>query len=380
MKAPINPSILIWARERIGMSIENLAAKLKKEVDEVKAWENGDDFPSYTTAEDLAYQIYKLPLAVLFFPYPPEIDDPIKKFRRLPEYEFARFSSDTYHKIHLAQSYQDSLVEMSPLLKIEKKITEQIVVKGLSSIALAKRVRDFLGLTLDEQFEFKSADSAFKAWRRKIELAGIFTFKDSFSDDFISGLSLYHSVYPVVLINNSTSFTRQIFTLVHELGHILFGLAGITDTDETFIEMLNSQDKNIEIKCNEFAAELLVPLSSLKMDTSEIGAPNIHDLKRISEKYCVSREVIARRFLTLGMINNLQYSEIREILLQDYKRKHGESSGGNYYLTKLSYLGEGFTRTAFEIHRKGQISQQDLCTHLKVKAKNLSKLEGYLGF
>lgn len=380
MKAPVNPEILTWARTRIGLSIHNVACILKVEPDLVEAWEAGSDYPSYTTAENLAYRVYKLPLAVLFFPYPPEIDDPVKKFRRLPEYELTKFSADTFHKIHLAQSYQDSLLDMSPAIGIEKKLTNHIKGEGLAAVTLAKKARTFIGLPLEEQFAFKSADSAFKAWRRKIELTGIYTFKDTFSDEFISGLSLYHPEFPVILINNSTSFTRQIFTLAHELGHILYGLDGVTDTDEAYIDLLNSREKSLEIKCNAFAAELLVPTNSIQADAAQIGDPTISDLKRIAEKYCVSREVIARKLLDSGKISASKYSSFREALLQDYKRSHGKSSGGNYYLTKLSYLGEGFARTAFEVHRKGQFSQQDLCVHLNVKAKHLSKLQRYLGF
>lgn len=380
MKAPVNPAILSWARARVGLSIQNVAAILKIQPDLVEAWECGKEFPTYTTAEDLAYRIFKLPLAVLFFPYPPEIDDPVKKFRRLPEYELAKFSSDTYHKIHLAQSYQDSLIDMSNMISIEKKITSHIMSEGLTAVALAKKVRDFIGLSLEEQFGFKSNDAAFKAWRRKIELSGIFTFKDTFSDDFISGLSLAHPEFPIILINNSTSFTRQTFTIAHELGHILYGLDGITDADESYIDMMSSREKNLEIKCNAFAAELLVPTISFKDDAAKIREPGITDLKRFAEKYCVSREVIARKFLDLGQISSSQYSVFREYLIQDYKRNHGGSSGGNYYLTKLSYLGEGFARTAFELHRNGKFSQQELCVHLNIKARNLTKLQSYLGF
>jgi Zn-dependent peptidase ImmA (M78 family) len=262
---------------------------------------------------------------------------------------------------------------MSSMISIEKKIITQLRGEGLA-VALAKSAREFIGLSLEEQFGFKSTDAAFKAWRRRIELSGIFTFKDT----FISGLSLSHPEFPVILINNS--FTRQTFTLAHELGHILYGLDGITDSDEAYIDMMSSREKNLEIKCNAFAAELLVPTISIKEDAAHIQEPSVTDLKRFAEKYSVSREVIARKLLDLGKISDSKYTEIRETLIKDYKRNHGDSPGGNYYLTKLSYLGEGFARTAFEIHHSGKFSQQDLCIHLNVKARNLAKLQSYLEF
>jgi Zn-dependent peptidase ImmA (M78 family) len=380
MVAPVNPQILTWARERIGLTIANVATILKKEPNEVASWENGNTYPSYTTAEQLAYEVFKLPLAVLFFPYPPKLDDPAKRFRRLPEYEVARFSSDTYHKIHLAQAYQDSLMEMGDSITVDKKITDHVNPNGLNPSALAKKVRTFIGLTLDEQFGYKRPETAFKAWRRKIELSGIFSFKDSFKDEYISGLSLLHHDFPVILINNSTSFTRQLFTLAHELGHILYGLDGVTDSDESYIDMMSVSEKTLEIKCNAFAAELLVPSDSFRVDIQNQKEKDLVSISKVAEKYCVSREVIARKLLEFGLITNSQYLSFRQKFMEEYKRNYGKTSGGNYYLTKLSYLGEGFAKTAFEVFRKGRFSQQDLCVHLNVKAKNLSKLQSYLGF
>ena len=52
----------------------------------------------------------------------------------------------------------------------------------------------------------------------------------------------------------------QLFTLAHELGHLVLGSSGLTNVG------IRSRDelKQNEIWCNKFAAEFLVPLSSLK--------------------------------------------------------------------------------------------------------------------
>ncbi len=70
-------------------------------------------------------------------------------------------------------------------------------------------------------------DDALKLWRRAIEAHGVFVFKDSFKQGAISGFCLRHDEFPIILINNSTTKTRQTFSLLHEL-FLLFNRSGIS--------------------------------------------------------------------------------------------------------------------------------------------------------
>ena len=110
-----NPSIITWARERNGFTVEGLAQAMKIDPDEIRMWESGIKFPSYPVLENLAYRHLKIPLAVFFFPEPPDIGDTIRKFRRLPNYELERLSPDTLKIMQSSEGFQDSLEElMSP--------------------------------------------------------------------------------------------------------------------------------------------------------------------------------------------------------------------------------------------------------------------------
>ena len=255
MITAVNPAIIKWARERSGLSLDDLAKLMRQEPDELRKWENGEHAPSYTALEELAYRHLKIPLAVFFFPSPPDVDDPKGNFRRLPEYELERFSPDTIQKIRLAQAYQDSVEELFINLPPERMIHHDLIPRKYTLENLAAKVRKYIGISLAQQFSFRSNDQAFKSWRHALEEAGVFTFKDSFKDRFLSGFCLVHDQYPIIMVNNSNSFTRQIFTLMHELGHILYGVNGVTDVDESYLEFLKHDDHRIEIQCNRFAAE-----------------------------------------------------------------------------------------------------------------------------
>lgn len=68
----IEPSILIWARESLGLSIAEVASKLDKDKETVRQWEIGKTTPTLAQLEKLAYTIYKRPLAVFFLQRPPK--------------------------------------------------------------------------------------------------------------------------------------------------------------------------------------------------------------------------------------------------------------------------------------------------------------------
>lgn len=379
MITAVNPAIIQWARERSGLSLDDLARMMKREPDELRHWENGENAPSYKALEDLAYRHLKIPLAVFFFPTPPNVDDPKSNFRRLPEYELKRFSPDTIQKIRFAQAYQDSLEEFFMGSQPNRMIHDEIDQKIDSLETLALNVRKYLGISLKQQFNFRNSDQAFKAWRHALEEAGVFTFKDSFKDRFLSGFCIVHNQYPVIMVNNSNSYTRQIFTLMHELGHILYGVNGVTDIDESYLEFLKKDDQKIEVQCNRFAAEVLVPKKIFETDIPSFKEGTENAISNLANKYSVSREVILRRLLDCRLINKDYYISQSEKWNKDYLRSKKETSGGNWYLTKIAYLGEGFVQTAFHNYRSGRFDNATLANHLNVKAKNLNKFEAYIG-
>jgi len=375
MEMYINPQILTWARERVGLSIDDLAARMKRSPKEIEKWESGEKIPAYGCLEDLAYKYFQVPLAVFFFPKPPDIPDPVNKFRRLPDYELERFSDDTYKKIRIAQGFQDSLPTILEGQEKTRKIFIDLKPRTISIKKFAQQARKYIGVSIEKQYSFQSSSEAFKQWRHALEGVGIFTFKDSFKDLFVSGFSLLDNEFPIIFINNSNSFTRQIFTLIHELGHILFGVNGITDIDETYFSYMENTELKVEILCNQFASEFLVPDDEFQKDIDWYKAEGIDAVYDIASQYSVSREVIFRKLLDNKIVSESLYLKQSNDWNQDYLRNKKKSSGGNYYLTRVAYLGEYFTKAALVQYHKGRIERAELANHLNCKSKNLSKLE-----
>src|SRR3989337_233586 len=105
-KLPINKDILIWARTSIGLSVEDVAQKFKKSPVEIEEWEAGNTSPTFSQLERLAFEIYKRPLAVFFFPDVPEEDTPKTEFRTLPDKIISELPTEIVKLYRRAKLYQ----------------------------------------------------------------------------------------------------------------------------------------------------------------------------------------------------------------------------------------------------------------------------------
>ena len=99
---------------------------------------------------------------------------------------------------------------------------------GDSPTELAQQTRAYLDISVDTQAGWNSVKEALGNWRENVEEKGIFVFKAAFQNDSVDGFCLVHEQFPVIYLNNSRSSVRQIFSLFHELAHLLLGKNGIT--------------------------------------------------------------------------------------------------------------------------------------------------------
>jgi Zn-dependent peptidase ImmA (M78 family) len=376
----INPVVLKWARETAGLSIQEVVEKLKRKnitVKTIAAWETGEISPNYVQLENLAYDIYKRPLALFFFPEPPVEDSPKQAFRTLPDIEINRLSSKMRLLLRQAKAMQINLDELNGGVNpSEHQIVRDFHFSlDTSEVELAEIVRDFLGVNLREQIQWNSAEVAFKKWRTALEKCGISIFKDAFKEEFISGFCLHDKRFPLIYVNNSQQPTRQIFTLFHELAHLLSGTGGIDMPDESLIRTLSGRDKQIEVLCNRFAAAFLVPEVDFDRRIAQMYI-NEDQIENLSERYKVSREVILRRLLDKELVSQQYYEKKVEEWHSESKGRSGDH--GNYYLTKRTYLGERYLELAFSRLYQNKITTDQLADYLGVKAKNIAGMEALL--
>lgn len=378
---PISPKVLKWARKSAGLSVEDVVSKMKRKLityELVESWESGLESPTYPQLERLAYEIYKRPLAIFFFPDAPEEVTAKQSFRTLPEFGINNMPAKMRFLLRKAQSYQFNLYELFDGVNTsDKKITEELNFDIATPIEImAKQVREYLSVDIDEQKSLGSSENAFKKWRKVLEESGIFIFKDAFKADDFSGFCLYDDKFPLIYVNNSKSFNRQIFTLFHELAHLLFKTGGVDTNLDEYIGYLQGDDKKIEVLCNKFAGEFLVPSESFNDNTFDIVIDD-ENISFLAATYKVSKEVILRKFLDQGKVDQSYYYK-KVDLWNKGARLNKSSGGGNYYFTKGSYLGSKYIEKAFSQYYQNRITTERLADYLDVKVKNISGVESLL--
>lgn len=375
----VNPAILRWARERAGLTPEAVAESLSKDVEVINAWESGAAAPTFRQLQVLASRTYRRPVAMFFFSDIPDEEDLQTEFRTLPASEFAAFDPDTRFALREARARQLALAELAMGFERDRPLITDVISAspGDPTAALTQRVRRALGVSLERQQGWRTLDQALKEWRSVIEDAGVYVFKRPFKQREVSGFCLDHERFPVIVINNSTSHSRQIFTLFHELGHLLYGLSGVTTEDQDYLGSLDPQLQQLEVACNRFAAEFLVPSVGFPWHFFE-GRDLDPAVGEVADLFKVSRHVILRRLLDHGRISQALYQRKASDWEEDFYRDYQGTSGGSYYANQGVYLSEGFVALAFHQYHSGRIGLSDLADYLGMKARNVGKFEDFV--
>ena len=122
-----------------------------------------------------------------------------------------------------------------------------------------------------------------------------------------------------VLVNATTTIERQVFTLAHELGHLIFHRDDFSPGRQaTAIREHDSKEKVADY----FAGRLLVPAEGLRAALQR-RSPSAELLVRLKRRYCVSYSTLIRR------IDELRHRKQPELYgrLKAYAKRHGEPVG-----------------------------------------------------
>lgn len=102
-------------------------------------------------------------------------------------------------------------------------------------------------------------------------------------DECISGI--YYTVQKLISVNMRHPVARRRFSIAHELGHHILNHPGEIYYD--FGELTRKPEKILDVEANEFASELLIPLSMIKRDWTKTKDPKI-----LARRYRVSESAL----------------------------------------------------------------------------------------
>lgn len=361
----ISPERLRYAREYYGLDINQVELKIKsiKAVD-LLSYEDGNDHPTYSKLEMLA-NLYNRPVLYFFFKLPPKKERLAVAFRSIESEIGQHFDMQIRIIMEQADLYRINITELfvgQEYPKFFRMLADSSVHSDDGYVAW---LRNALELSLEKQKQFSKPEDLLEYVRDKLFEIGVYVFKDSFKSNNVSGVCLYDNDFPIILLNNKTTFTRQVFTVFHELYHLF------RKEPDVYIPELSE-----EKECDRFASEFLIPNADLQ--TKLRGLSNTEDMvliKDLAREYNVSPSAIAYRLKTKGMISSSFYKTIHE---DGVRRMNSEASGGNYYYTRMSYLGKLYLKRVFDAYYAGSINIVSVGKYTGMKAAHISKLSSFM--
>lgn len=366
---PVTRSIITWARKRAGYSLSEAQKSFKK----IEEWETGEPLPTYPQLESMADK-FKVPIAVFFFPSPPDVPEIDETFRTLSQGDLEKIPPKIRLLLRKATAMQISLVELNDGANPAKQlVTKDMQFDINDSIdTMANSLRAYFGISIEEQFSWNTTEEALENWRRVLYEHGVFVFKDAFREKGYSGFCLYDDEFPVIYINNTSTKTKQIFTLFHELAHLLFHTSGIDFINDDYVNALPNTERKIEIICNRFAGKFLIPEDVFNNESLGL-LPNRDTAALLANRFGVSREAIYRKFLDRNLIPQNEYHNAVKKWNQEAGSK--SSSGGDFYNNQMSYLGQRYIGLAFERFYQNRFDMLQLADYLNMTPKNVPALE-----
>ena len=387
-EALITSSVIKWARERSGFSIEQAAKKIGRSREDIIDWESGFSYPSIAQART-ASKVYKRPLAVFYLSKPPEDFETLRDFRSLPPEYSAEYSFELSLLIRTAQSRQDWMREY-----LIGDVFPELSFVGCASlndspIDIGKHILKTLNLLPKEQIECPTRRDALRLWIDKAESVGIYIFRKAKIDPKEArGFILCDKYAPFIYINSDDAVVAQIFTLAHELAHLWLNQSGISNL-ELIDKTLHDDETSIEVFCNMVASEAILDRTIFDQTLQELDESlSIREkLIYLSKIFKVSEEAIARRLKNDGIIKLSEYLDLRkeyqerwlEFKESEKERRKRQKSGPSYYVTKVFNNGYAFTETVIEAFGSGIISARDTSDLLDIKVNNIKKLADAAG-
>lgn len=377
LEVPIEPRLLRWARESIGLSTEMVGRRLGIAPDSLKKLESGQKKPTLKTLDKLA-NIYKRPLAVFFLPVPPKERPLPKDFRSLPAEEKVTLSPETRLAIRRAQRIQSLAVELAKSLN--KEIAPKVEKANVSEDpeTIAKKVRQYLGIKVQEQFDWRNEDEALNRWKKAVENLGILVLQANMPIKETRAFSLAEANIPVIVLNSQDLPQARIFSLFHEYAHLLLGDGGICNMEVH--DEFSDQNKTTEIFCNHFAGALLAPRKALlehKYVDQMSSSPEQFDerLRKLAKEFKVSQEVILRRMTILALVNRDSYERKRKEWKTTEWQQRGVKFGPDPVQKCIKQGGIPFISLVMEAYKQEKITYSDVADYLSIRTKYLPKIE-----
>ena len=310
----VEPKVLLYARESLGwIDIEHAAQQLGIPPEDLKDIESGKKVPKISVLKRMASK-YKRSLTYLLLDEVPKEKPTPTDHRTAGSKPLGALPAKDIVAVRQARSLAMAHAELHSAMEI---VASRFGLRAHATEdprAWGRRIRNLLGLQHlnDEKIKGKQAlEMAVDA----VSALGILVLRLNLDQQGLRGFSLLDESIPVIVIRRSSKdvFSIKLFTLFHELGHVLLRHGGMCDLKE-------GNTQSVEQWCNSFAAEALFPMEELLQHPvvkDHVGRQGgavwrYTELNNIAKGRHVGREMVLRLLLDAELTTQAFYMANRD--------------------------------------------------------------------
>ena len=393
----ITPSMLTWARETAGLSIEDAAARvgLKSNSrgtakEKLEALERGVAKPTRNQLIRVA-ATYRRPLTAFYRSTPPLAGYRGEDFRTLVAViskEEAGLLDALLRNIRARQDMVRSILEgdedVHPLAFVGSMTVSLQIAKA------AQTIRQVLGTGESPALrELKSPSELFAKLRECVEGIGIFVLlvgnlgshHTNISERVFRGFAIADDIAPFIVINDQDATPAWSFTLIHELAHIFVGFTGVSNAPHPIAP--DTPPARVERFCNDVASEFLLPQRSLgDFGISSTLTSADHAISGVAAERNVSEAMVAYRFWRTDRIDTDIYRQLvttytarwQEAKERRRRRTGKDGTGPSYYTVRKHRLGNALISLVGRNLRANEITHTKAGMMLGVKPSSVEPL------
>jgi Zn-dependent peptidase ImmA (M78 family) len=366
-RAPVTPALLRWAREEAALTLDAAASKLRIPPDRLETWEEGSARPTLNQLKAAA-RVYAQPPAVFFLREPPRTSRP-----DIPDYRRGHRGGEEHPDTR--RELKEALARRREFLALRDDVHPFALAigQGGPSDQVAALAREQLRVEVNNQFEARDQYAALNLWLRAVEQLDVLVFQAStLGADDMRGISVFLNPAPVVLLRGKDAPAGRVFTLAHELGHLVRRTNALCDP-------FHPASAEVERWCNAFAADLLMPIEPFVAELRRHSdVPAVDAAYSLGRRFGVSQEAAAVRMVGLNLAPRAVIDEARAQTAEALLAIEEREGFAPYHRMRMRDLGRLYTSTVVEAYHGDRIGLTDAIQRLGVKVPTFRRIEAEL--
>jgi Zn-dependent peptidase ImmA (M78 family) len=350
MDVPITGKVVEWAMRRSGLDAADVATQLGEAQAVIEGWINGTALPNKGQARALAGLLGR---QVAFFLRPtfPVEGESGSQFRRATTHRDRIVEAHEREVVRRVQRRQLDAMSIFEDGGIAPPFLGMGTGIGATLLRNAERQAEVVRRAWDapEPIKYPSVlgSSPVVRWAEFLGDHGVFVFRMRLMEQSAEGITVFHRMCPAIVLNTNTesSDPRRVFTLFHELGHVVLRGGAICETTAP-----TGGPDVVERWCNAFAGAFLMPAEGVRVAIHKwfkdwsVQDADVTDVSAFAKRLRVSVLAAAVRLNQLGLLRDEMVALVKELPRKKRQPKESEEFSRSLAQLRLEEFGRDYAR------------------------------------